>query len=79
MKHLKNKKKQLCPMTEFTFFFSFISLILIFSISITSISLQKSDIKKIENTKKSKISLRKDILDRNGILISRNIKLSCCS
>ena len=73
MNHLKNKKKQLCPKTEFIFFFFFISLILIFSISITNISLQKSEIKRIENTKKSIISLRKDIIDRNGILISRNI------
>ena len=24
MNHLKNKKKQLCPMTEFTFFFFFL-------------------------------------------------------
>ena len=69
----KQKKTVMSDDRIYILFFLFISLILIFSISITSISLQKSDIKKIENTKKSKISLRKDILDRNGILISRNI------
>ena len=69
----KQKKTVMSDDRVYILFFLFISLILIFSISITSISLQKSDIKKIENTKKSKISLRKDILDRNGILISRNI------
>ena len=69
----KQKKTVMSDDRIYILFFLFISLILIFSISITSISLQKSEIKKIENTKKSIISLRKDITDRNGILISRNI------
>ena len=69
----KQKKTVMSEDRIYILFFLFISLILIFSISITNISLQKSEIKKIENKKKSIISLRKDIIDRNGILISRNI------
>ena len=69
----KQKKTVMSDDRVYILFFLFISLILIFSISITSISLQKSEIKRIENTKKSIISLRKDIIDRNEILISRNI------
>jgi len=54
-------------------FFFFISLILIFSIKITHISLNKKDIfsKEKQNTKFS--LLRRDIVDRNGVIISRNI------
>jgi cell division protein FtsI (penicillin-binding protein 3) len=54
-------------------FFIFLSLILIFSIKITLISLNE---KNIFNPKKqgSYFSLlRRDIVDRNGIIISRNI------
>ena len=54
-------------------FFFFFSLILIFSIKITHISLNK---KNIFNTQKqtSQFSLiRRDIVDRNGVIISRNI------
>ena len=54
-------------------FFFFFSLILIFSIKITHISLSKKDIFYLEE-KKSKFSLlRRDIVDRNGVIISRNI------
>ena len=55
-------------------FFLFCSLILIFSIKITHISLTKIEIfknKQISN----KFLLRRDIVDRNGALISRNINL----
>ncbi len=56
-------------------FFFFISLILIFSIKITHISLSNTSFNK-QNTY-SKFSLnRRDIVDRNGILISRNINSS---
>ena len=54
-------------------FFFFFSLILIFSIKITHISLNNKEIFSFEN-KKSKFSvLRRDIVDRNNSLISRNI------
>ena len=54
-------------------FFFFFSLILIFSIKITHISLNKKDFFNIEK-QKSKFSLiRRDIVDRNGVIISRNI------
>ena len=48
----KQKKTVMSEDRIYILFFLFISLILIFSISITNISLQKSEIKKIENKKK---------------------------
>jgi cell division protein FtsI (penicillin-binding protein 3) len=55
-------------------FFFFFSLILIFSIKITHISLNKKNIFNIEK-QTSKFSLiRRDIVDRNGVIISRNVK-----
>ncbi len=53
-------------------FFFFFSLILIFSIKITSISLKK-DTLSFEEKKSSFSLLRRDIVDRNGIIISRNV------
>ena len=54
-------------------FFFFFSLILIFTIKITHISLNNKEIFSFEN-KNSKFSvLRRDIVDRNNSLISRNI------
>ncbi len=55
-------------------FFLFISLILIFSVKIVHISLNNIEILDQENTKKKFTLLRRDIIDRNGSLISRNIK-----
>jgi len=56
-------------------FFFFFSLIFIFSIKITHISLSKKNFFNIEE-QKSKFSLiRRDIVDRNSVIISRNIKL----
>ena len=54
-------------------FFFFFSLILIFSIKITHISLDKKDIFNLEKQKSKFSLLRRDIVDRNGIIISRNI------
>jgi cell division protein FtsI (penicillin-binding protein 3) len=55
-------------------FFFFFSLILIFSFKIIHISLNKKDIFNAEK-QSSKFSLiRRDIVDRNGVIISRNIK-----
>jgi cell division protein FtsI (penicillin-binding protein 3) len=54
-------------------FFFFLSLILIFSIKITHLSLSKASTF-YQGALSSKYSLtRRDIVDRNGILISRNI------
>ena len=54
-------------------FFFFLSLVIIFSIKITHLSLSKTPVFNQENTF-SKFSLtRRDIVDRKGILISRNV------
>ena len=54
-------------------FFFFFSLILIFSIKITHIALNKKDTFNLEKQNTQFSLLRRDIVDRNGILISRNI------
>jgi len=54
----------------FSFFFS---LILIFSISIFSISIQESNFQGYKKVNYSYPLLRRDILDRNGELMARNI------
>ena len=55
-------------------FFFFFSLILIFSIKITHISLNEKNTSFLEK-QASKFSLiRRDIVDRNGVIISRNVK-----
>ena len=55
-------------------FFFFFSLILIFSIKITHISLNKKNIFNIEKQTTQFSLERRDIVDRNGVIISRNIK-----
>jgi len=75
--NLKNKKKKSFLISEdrlYLLFFFFFSLILIFSIKITAISLQSN---KFLNVKKDNIhfkALRRDIVDRNGQILSRNIQ-----
>ena len=54
-------------------FFFFFSLILIFSIKITHISLNNKDTFSLEKQKSKFTLLRRDIVDRNGVIISRNI------
>ena len=57
-------------------FFFFLSLVLIFSIKITHLSMSEKMTFNQESTT-SKFSLvRRDIVDRNGILISRNVNSS---
>jgi len=75
-----NKKKKILKKSNnfqdrvYLLFFFFFSLILIFSIKITHISLNKKNIFNIEK-QTSKFSLiRRDIVDRNGVIISRNVK-----
>ena len=55
-------------------FFLFFSLVVIFSIKITLISLTKPEIFKNKNNFSNFILLRRDVVDRNGVLISRNVK-----
>jgi len=55
-------------------FFLFFSLIVIFSIKIAFVSLKKPELFNQKINSSQFISLRRDIVDRNGTLISRNIK-----
>ena len=54
----------------FSFFFS---LILIFSISIFSTSIQESNFQGYKKAKHNSLLLRRDIVDRNGELMAQNI------
>ncbi len=54
-------------------FFLFFSLILIFSIRITHIALDKKDNFNFEKEKSKFSLLRRDIVDRKGVIISRNV------
>ena len=55
-------------------FFFFLSLIVIFSIKIAIVSVQKPDFSQFKKNDLNFLPLRRDIVDRNGILIARNIK-----
>ena len=73
-----NKKNKIIKKNNFQdriyiLFFLFFSLILIFSIRIIHVSLNKIKIHSQENTLNKFNLLRRDIVDRNGDLISRNI------
>ena len=54
-------------------FFFFFSLVIIFSIKITHLSLSKTPVFNQKNTSLKFSLTRRDIVDRNGILISRNV------
>ena len=75
-----NKKNRVLKKTNnfqdriYLLFFFFFSLIFIFSIKITHISLNKKDIFNVREQKSKFSLLRRDIVDRNGVIISRNIK-----
>ena len=75
-----NKKNQVLKKSNnfqdriYLLFFFFFSLVLIFSIKITHISLNKKDIFNIAEQKSQFSLLRRDIVDRNDVIISRNIK-----
>jgi len=74
-----NKKNQASKKSNnfqdriYLLFFFFLSLIFIFSIKITYISLNKKDNFNIEKQKSQFSLLRSDIVDRNGEIISRNV------
>ena len=54
-------------------FFFFFSLVLIFSIKITHISLDNKNILNLVDQKSKFTLIRRDIVDRNNVIISRNI------
>ena len=54
-------------------FFFFFSLVIIFSIKFTHLSLSKTPVFNQKNTSLKFSLTRRDIVDRNGILISRNV------
>ncbi len=73
-KNIKSlKKKNLFHDRIYLLFFLFISLILVFSIRIIHVSLNNINLLNEENTYKKFGLLRRDIVDRKGTLISRNI------
>ena len=55
-------------------FFLFFSLIVIFSIKIVFVSLKNIEINNQKNNSFYQTTSRRDIVDRNGILVSRNVK-----
>jgi cell division protein FtsI (penicillin-binding protein 3) len=69
-----DKKANIFQDRIYLLFFSFFCLIFIFSIKIIHISFDKADIFHQENAPSKFTLLRRDIVDRNGVLISRNIK-----
>ncbi len=68
-----DKKSSVSEDRIYLLFFCFLSLIFIFSIKIIYISLQESNFNTIKNSNINFKPLRNDIVDRNGILLSRNI------
>ena len=73
----KNKKIKSSNISQdriYILFFLFFSLIAIFSIKIIFVSLKNFEVYSQTNNSYHFTSLRRDIVDRNGILISRNIK-----
>ena len=68
------KKANLFQDRVYLLFFLFFSLILIFSIKIIHISLSKVEIFSQNNSTSKFKLLRRDIVDRNGELISRNVQ-----
>ena len=72
-KQKKTYKSEILEYRLYILFSVFFSLILIFSMSIFSISIQPSNFYNLKNTNQSFLNLRRDVVDRNGELIARNI------
>ena len=68
-----SQKNNLFQDRIYLLFFLFISLVLIFSIRIIQVSFDKIDFVNQQNQIKNFNTIRRDIVDRNGALISRNI------
>ena len=73
----KNKRVKNSYITQdriYLLFFLFFCLITIFSIKIILVSLKPFEIYNQKNTSSNYLSLRRDVVDRNGVLVSRNVK-----
>tara|TARA_B100000575_G_scaffold294617_1_gene312250 strand:+ start:2226 stop:3953 length:1728 start_codon:yes stop_codon:yes gene_type:complete len=73
-KHKKIKNSNISQDRIYLLFFLFFSLITIFSIKIIFVSLKKFEVYNQNNTSSNFTTLRRDVIDRNGIIISRNVK-----
>ena len=69
-----SKKNNSTQDRVYLLFFLFFSLIFIFSIRIIHVSLNKIEISNFNNDFNEFNVLRRDIVDRNGTLLSRNVK-----
>ena len=73
--NFRNKKKFLISIDRiYLLFFCFFSLISIFAFKIVIVSIQSSNFSETVNNKSNFVSLRRDIVDRNEVIIARNIK-----
>ena len=72
-KNRSSKKNNFSQDRIYLLFFLFFSLILIFSIRIVHVSLNKFEIFNQLDKKQNFTLLRRDIVDRNGYLLSRNV------
>jgi cell division protein FtsI (penicillin-binding protein 3) len=72
-KRKKILKSKISDERLYALFSIFFSLILIFSISIFSISIQPSNFQVYKKDNQNSLILRRDVVDRNGELIARNI------
>ena len=73
-KHKKNEESCISQDRIYLLFFLFFSLIAIFSIKITFVSLKNPEILNQKSNYSQFTLLRRDIVDRNNVLISRNVK-----
>ena len=73
-KNKLSKKSNFLNDRIYLLFFLFFSLIFIFSIKIIHVSLNKIEVSEQAKSHQTFNLLRRDIVDRNGILISRSIK-----
>ena len=73
-KKKKFKNSSISQDRVYLLFFLFFSLITIFSIKIIFVSLKNIEIHSKKNNSFYNTPLRRDIIDRNGILVSRNVK-----
>ena len=74
--NLKQKKTQESQISEdrlYILFIVFFSLVSIFSISIITTSIQKTSFEEAKKANQHFLTLRRDVVDRNGEIISRNI------
>ena len=69
----KTRKSKISDDRLYVLFSVFFSLILIFSISFFSISIQPSNFKEYKKADQNSLFLRRDVVDRNGQLIASNI------